>query len=944
LRHLCRKGLPINGEIRLDFGTPIQRIVLEFEPGAGGRLRYEASTTSLILGLPLSLDEGLVPIAPRTELAFTQPVDRLALRGSAFLYGVRIAIVPVGNDPNELVTDETEIDGVVFEPTKPPKAPTFLGAVNLQTPPAPNQGKRPPSTLGFRVSWLPPPPEPTFPAGLWPDDIGSAPPTEVAGYRLERRRVDTNGDYEPFDVDKAFDGPTTLTGGRGFQEKPVTIVSGDDLIRIFPDEPVPTPPVPIFSSIDDVLTSAAKPDGPPPGSQHRYQIYSVDLIGRLSDTPKRGSVVRLEKRVPPPIPAGPSLIPAQVTTPRGVSARAIQATDSDLSPDDQALLGGHDNVVVLEWGWTDLERGQDPYAKEFHIYWRNDTPDEIHGTLNGPATSIGGRYRMAAILSRPVAADQFAGQYLRAGGYPFRVAAHGAGTVITIDFDPSSLDPARIPTAESFTFAVVPNGDDLAPASWSERVAVIPIAAQENYRYVFINRFVVNAGAPRRHGWVGVSAADDQSYIPDTLLPGAANGGRPGNESSVAAARWSARYKGRPDFVVPVPLANVPEILLPEVPGTEVAHQVDLPGLLNGIPLPAGHRFQVERASALDIFGLISARADGRIGVRLPDGSNQSFVLPFAGDQAEFLAAIKTGEAGRIANKFLREVAIRYNADLASLWQAVGIVDLLAPIDTVVPNKAERHLYRVRLVDAAGHKSAATALVPMVFRVPSKRAPAAPSRFAYRITDDVVTIDLAIEEAYDIAGVLLFTDVLERNDAADASLTIKADLLRLPNRADLGPGAGVRVRLSDGRLISPTFLPRANAMPQDRELRFEVDIPADYEKRIIIWASTVTRDRVPSPLKGPLSALTAAKPGDVPDLEINSTADADVASWTGDPAIDVTVERSLDGGGTWSRTSPWIPGAAGTYQMIDPPPGQRHYRLRVRTRTGRETIGLPIQA
>lgn len=950
LRHVCRKGIEIAGECTIEFASPITRIALEFEPAAEHDLSFAAATSGFILGLPLVTESGRVSASPRVELSFSRPIDCLRLIGRGLLYGLRLALQPSGADPDKLISARAEIAGIVFEKTQAPPAPAFLGTVNLQVPPssAPPSGiAHPPlQPIGFRVSWPPPPPHPAFPAGFWPNDIASAPPTEIAGYALERRRVDTGGGYQPFDPDGRFSGDTILLGGRSAPYSPQNLAPGDDLLAVFPEAPAPTPPVPIFASVDDVLHSPSRPHSPPPGTLHQYRIFSIDLIGRRSDLPAEGSIVRLEKRAPPPLPAGPPL-PAvpQETQPKGVRARAIQANAGPLSPGDAALIGTRANAVVLEWGWAAEERRQDPFAREFRVYWRSDLPDEIQGELIGPVSVVGGVFRLSAKLDRPVELNQFAGQYIRAGGYPFRIAQHGAGTTMTVDFYPSALDPGRTPAPAPFTMAVLPRAKDLRPAAWQERTAVIPITAAESYRFVFYDRFSVDALNPRTRGWVGVSAADDQPYIPDALPSGLANGGRPGNEGGIAAASWTARYVGQPVFNVPPPLPDVPEIVLPEVSGDEVLHFVDAPVLLPGAPRPANHRFQAERANGADVFSLMSVRPDGAIVVCFPDGSSQSFTHAHSGDQTELVAAMRTGEPGRIANRFLMDIAIRFDAQLAPLWQPIGTVGLNEAVTDQVPNKPERFLYRLRLIDRAGHRSAGTALVPRVFRVPSLRAPGTPDSFSHKIDDDVVSIEVTVQESYDLSGIILFTHVLGRSDPFDGLLLNKADLLRLSNRWDLGPTAGIRVRLADGTLLAPVFVDRGAAVADGRRLTFRHDLAAGYDKRVLLWVSALTRDRLPSLLLGPRNAATAAAPPAVPALTVLRAGGDDLATWTMAAAeSNVAIERSVDGGASWARCSPWIAAGAGEHRMLAPPAGPRSYRLCVRSKAGREAVGPAISA
>ena len=96
---------------------------------------------------------------------------------------------------------------------------------------------------------------------------------------------------------------------------------------------------------------------------------------------------------------------------------------------------------------------------------------------------------------------------------------------------------------------------------------MVPITAAEAYQFVFRDRLTLDADRPRVRVWVGVSAADAQPYVDDSLPPATNNGGRSGNESAIVAAEATARYLGRPEFTVPPPLSVVPEQVTDEPAG-----------------------------------------------------------------------------------------------------------------------------------------------------------------------------------------------------------------------------------------------------------------------------------------------------------------------------------------------------------------------------------------
>ena len=541
-----RKGIALAGErcLTLSFPIPVTRVVLELGPGAV--LSWKASTTDFLPGLPISTFAGDLPADRRVTIETPDPVDTITLSGSGFLFGVREPLWPAGADPDEVTTRSVVLYGVSFADTPRPEPPPFLGTSNLQQPslPAdPTSGPPPaPASLGFRLDWLPPPPAGASGPVAWPPDLGAFPPFDVLGFLIERRRVDTGGEFEQLDGGKLS---TLVLGSRGGHRDPPPLGVGVDLEAAFPDDPAPTPPVSPLMSLDDVLVNADH-EGPPPGSTHQYRVFSVDAIGRPSASPSVGSVVRLEKRQPPPQPVGsPEPPPAGAIAPSGVRARAIQADDPNLLADDRTLLGDSTNAVVLEWGWTQAERDADPHAAEFRVYWQPLAPDLVRGAVTAPATAAGGVFEMPAALDRPLEADAMRGRYLALPDYPFKVAGHTAGQTVVLQLEPSLIEPTRMPSPAAFEFRPVLNGAEQRPPAWAERSAVVPITDGESYRHVFRDVLVLDADHPRTRVWVGVSAADGQSYVDDALPAAVPNGGRPGNESAIVA-RGSDRPLPRP--------------------------------------------------------------------------------------------------------------------------------------------------------------------------------------------------------------------------------------------------------------------------------------------------------------------------------------------------------------------------------------------------------------
>ena len=956
LTHAGRKGLSLNGELTLHFAKPVTRVVLELEAAANQNLQFEAKTTVWIPGIAGDFFQDTVPPGPRAELDFPLAIDHVVLRGTGLLYGVRIADEPLAGDPNDVITASVILRGVPFTATAPPDPPPVLSTENLQQALVANSAQtsieNPPRSMGFRLSWLPPALTPTGPLP-WPEDLEAAPPFDVIGFELERRRVDTNEPFKPVDdPEVGVPGDTRFVSNRTSRAEPLVLSYGVDLLQAFPESIEPTPPVPVWVRVDDVLTSMAHPGGPPPGSLHEYQIWSIDPLGRRSLTPTIGSVVRLEKRLAPPQPTAPPP-PAQPPAgdpppamPLGVRARLLLSGNPDLSPEDQALLGTNDNAIVLEWGWQDPQRVQDPFAREFRVYYQPNPPDRIRGTFIGSPQRLADRFQFAATLSTAVAADALVGRWIRAGEFSFKILSHTAGTSIDVFLKFLETNPDYEPKAVNFVLQAPLDGSELRPHAWAERVDVVPITANEGYQSIIRDRLGVGPANPSVRVWIGVSAADDQSYVDDEIDSLQPNGGRPGNESSIIALVASARYTGRPAFTPPVPLADVPEEVLSEPLEDTVTAVIDLPAWFPALSIPGGHRVMVERMPLAEVVQRMSARSDDQIGADLPDGTTISYTLPDSTDQEELLTAIRTGEPARVPGKYLMDFLIRFAGELNDLWvevtqQPVDISEI-AQIRDTLEAKPDRYAYRIRIADASGRLSQEAALVPRIVRVPSLRVPAAPILRVSDVDGADLTLRLTIGDVFDVAWLLLFHADRDVFDTADAEqLVQRPRLLRLPNRRDLYPNDGLRLRLVNGTLLSPNRVDLAGSTVDQRRRTVETTLSVEADRKVYFWAVALTRDGIPSALTGPVVSVTDPALPVVPPLMVIAANGVDRASWTWAPisgiAVDgASIERSLDTGATWKRISPWLPEREGdeSFDIARPPSDPRLYRLVMRGRKG----------
>lgn len=928
-----RKGIAIGGEpgLTITFPSPVRSLVFEHDGGAG--MAYRATTTDYFPGLPIHEFDGSVPAERRVQLDFADPVHAVRLYGFGFLYAIREVLSPPGTKPDDIVTRSVVVSEVPYVDAGPPDPPLELGTVNLQHPVLPGSAP-PPAALGFSVHWTPKPPGGT--SVPWPADADAAPPFEALGFEIERRRADTNGPFEPID-DK--DARTLAFGSRGAAVDPPSLGAGADLELAFPENAPPASPVPAYMSLDDVLAKADG-SGPPPGSQHQYRIFSVDALGRRSTGPRDGSIVRLEKRQPPPQPPGPPRDPDAVV-PAGVRARVLQALDPDLPAADRTLLGTSRNAVVLEWGWTDAERDRDPHATEFRVYWQPRAPDVVEGAVTGPPTLAGGLFEMPATLDRPLAQDAMAGRYISLPDYPFKIKSHTAGQTIVLRVERSVLEPLRTPAPAEFTFRPVLDGSEQRPPAWAERSAVVAITAAESYRHVFRDRLTLDAQHPRARVWVGVSAADAQTYVDDVRPPAAPNGGRPGNESAIASSDATARFLGRPQFVVPPPLPNVPEVVVDEPAGDGVLALVDLPALLPAVTVPAGHKVQLDRIALDDIVGCMRANANGTIGATLPGGATPSYTLANPTDQADLIEQIRSGTPARVENRFLLDFVLRFGGQLEPLWlQALPAPAAFGKLTDTLPPKAGRFVHRIRVADQAGHLSAGAAIAPRVVRVPSLRSPSPPELTATSVEEGRLRVEARVRDVFDVAWVLLFSVEENAAEPPNGNLRDAAQLLRLPNARDRYPDDGLRLRLADATLLAPSSVLDAAAgveEPPDRILAATLEAVPD--RRIALWAVTMTRDGITSRYAGPYVVTTGPPRLVVPALTVKRADETDFARWPApEPPALVSIERSRDGGRSFEQVSPWLAAGAGEY-ALPAVGGTVRYRLALRADRGRTATG-----
>jgi hypothetical protein len=713
---------------------------------------------------------------------------------------------------------------------------------------------RPP--VGFKLSWLP---ATSGGVALWPDDLDAAPPLDGVAYQIEHRTVvppSTFGAWEPVQGDDNL-----VLGSRDDTAPAVRLEYGMDFDQVYPRLRPRAPGAGLLLHLSDVFgmsdpTSPTVRPAQPLGSYHQYQIRAMDAAGRVSGGWTLSNIARLEKHVPPPIPAGPQPPPPvdatnHLTGPTGPRARAIVAGAPGLTSADLATLGGHKNAILLEWGWRQAERDLDPTTAEFRVYSSRPL-DVVTGTVTAVA-SVLPNWKLSLICDLPLLADECAGQWVTSGGHPFLILHNGAGTTLDLTVAPSRVKSGKAPVLGPVTFGRPLRPEHQRPSGWGNRIAIVPLTAAENYQYVFFDLLTLSPSQPRDAVWVGVSAADSQSYVPDELTSGP-NTPRPGNESSIAVCTVAARYRGQPVFSVPPPLGDPPELVTDEPTGRRVGIQLDLGALLGGA-LASGAPAVLARCSADDIISRAAVQG-GHVVLTNPDGTQQTIDFPNPGDESAVLATLNSTDPQRLANRYLLYLLVNATGAADLFERTSGQTVTVGPVDDRLAPKPGRFFYRVQAADALGHDSGGGAILPLVVRVPSTAAGATPTRQSLVASAQGVTLTVVVPADYDTTHVLLFCSVTPATTTPPSPEN--AELLRLPNRRDLYPQNGLRLELADGTLLAPNLAKDLSDLDvttmNDGSRVASLAAAAAAPSWVTLWCCGLTRDGFPSALCGPFGS------------------------------------------------------------------------------------------
>ena len=808
--------------------------------------------------------EAAAPPGPLVHLAFASPVIQIRLRGKGVLFAIRVP-APSQTGVVPLVVDTPPIP---FAAQPLPDAPLSLTVSNLQDqPPAiiTNQQastRTPQRPLpGFQLVWLP---SVFGNINVWPTGTTTAPPIDAIAFQIEHRDVtlpSTFGPWEPIQP-----GDNLVLGTRDNINPPFALEFGADLDQLFPLRRPRAAGAGYTFQLSDVF-DLNDPGGvfqrpmPAFGTFHQYRIRAMDTVGRTSSGWTESNIIRLEKHIPPPLPAGPQPEPPLVTQPDGTTrlsgvpgpkARALVTGDASLSAADLALLGTHHNAIVLDWGWRDSERKLDSLTREFRLYYWLNPPDVVPGNITS-VTSAAGGWDLAFETNRILQADECAGQWITAGGYPFRIVSHTAGSSVVIHVEHALANPGAIPSAGNVQFGRPLSPHHQRPALWDSRAAVVPLTAAASYQQVFYDLLTLSPSHPLDSVWVGVSAADAEPYIADELPAAALNGGRPGNESSIVTCAVAGRDHTRPVFAIPPPIGDIPELVSEEPVGRQVLVSLDLAALIPGA-LPPGEPIGLDRCAIDTILAIASLNAVNQIELRMKDGTSQVVAFPNPSDESTVVTALQGPHPERLASRFLLYLATHHPRPDEIFERTSGNTVAFGTVADRVAPKPARYFYRVRRADALGRVSVGGAILPVVVRVPSVAPPIAPERVALTSTSSSVSITLRVPPDPDLTHLLLFSiSIPVASPLTDLS---GAELLRTPNRRDLYPEHGIRLRAPTGDLLPPVAKalsdPDVTADGEGR-LSATISVPASFGNWVVLWGFTLSRDGIPSRPAGPFT-------------------------------------------------------------------------------------------
>jgi hypothetical protein len=444
----------------------------------------------------------------------------------------------------------------------------------------------------------------------------------------------------------------------------------------------------------------------------------------------------------------------------------------------------------------------------------------------------------------------------------------------------------------------------------------VPITAAEEYEFVLRDQLQLTDDHPRDSLWIGVSAADDQSYVADTFVSSTS---LRGNESAVAGVLCQGRKYLPPNYTPPPPTGAAARIVAPEPAGGPIRFKLDMTPFLFGSGLPGGSLVFPERLHDSDLLAGYEVRHNNLVAVS--EGTVRDVTIANNEDRETVIRALEEGNYEELDDRFLVLLA-NLHPFRERLFRAVGENPLATiAFEESLPSAAARYVYRFRRANAAGQLSMEGAIPPVVVRVPSLAPGPAPIKEPQDPADPPLTVRVRVPTASGVTHLLVF------RNAASAD---RAQLVRVPNRPDLLPSGHLRLVLDDGATLEPEAIALSTLQQDARGWIANVGLQG-LAGAIRIWALVLSNDGMPSPLAGPWRLNAPPAPVSMPELSLTAAVDAVHLAWSWPTAntLPVVVEHSEDGV-AWQRISAPLSMSQATFDVASPG-GPMKFRLRAQT-------------
>ena len=176
--------------------------------------------------------------------------------------------------------------------------------------------------------------------------------------------------------------------------------------------------------------------------------------------------------------------------------------------------------------------------------------------------------------------------------------------------------------------------------------------------------------------------------------------------------------------------------------------------------------------------------------------------FPNPADEQAVREGLDSAHPERLATRHLLYLLGHFDRPDELLERTGGFLQAAGSIQDTVPPKPGRYFCRVRIADASGAVSEDGAILPIVLRVPSTAAMPTPVNGGASVTGGTLLVDVALDPDPELAWAIVFARAGPITETPPDPRA--AQLLRMPNRRDLYPEGGLRLRLADGTLLSPS--------------------------------------------------------------------------------------------------------------------------------------------